>query len=67
MAVVTTDMEMAPDRPLAPWTEQGNSPAWWVAKGTSKGALNRDPYRRRDYVNGAYPFEKLKRVDEPNA
>lgn len=65
LAVVTTDMEMAPDRPLAPWSEQGSSPAWWVAKGTSKGALNRDPYRRRRYVDGAYPFEKLKRVEKP--
>ena len=65
LAVVTTDMEMAPDRPLAPWAEQNFGSAWWVAKGTAKGALNRDPYKRRNYVNGAHPFEKLKRVEKP--
>ena len=65
LAVVTTDMEMTPDRPLAPWDAQRLGPAWWFGKGTSKSALNRDPYARRDYAAGAHPFEKLKRVDEP--
>jgi reductive dehalogenase len=65
LAVVTTDMEMAHDLPLSPWAEQSYGPAWWVGKGTAKGALNRDPYARRNYVDGAHPFEKLKRVDKP--
>ncbi|WP_136441874.1 reductive dehalogenase [Pacificoceanicola onchidii] len=65
LAVVTTDMEMAQDLPLAPWAEQTLGPAWWIGKGSTKSALNRDPYRHRDYVNGAHPFEKLKRVDQP--
>lgn len=65
LAVVTTNMVMEPDRPLAPWEEQSLGPAWWLGKGTVKGAINRDPYRRRDYVNGAHPFEKLKRVEKP--
>lgn len=65
LAVVTTDMEMASDRSLAPLEEQTFGPAWWVAKGSAKGALNRDPYRRRRYMDGAYPFEKLKRVQKP--
>ena len=65
LAVITTEMAMTPDRPLAPLNEQKYGPSWWLGKGTSKSALNRDPYRRRRYVDGAQPFEKLKRVDKP--
>lgn len=65
LAAVTTNMEMETDRLLAPWAQQSYGPSWWVAKGTVKGAINRDPYRRRNYVDGAYPFERLKRVDTP--
>jgi len=65
LAAVTTEFEMACDQPLAPWDQQQYGSAWWVGKGSSKSAFNRDPYRKRHYVNGAYPFEKLKRVDEP--
>ncbi|MCP5088257.1 MAG: reductive dehalogenase [Rhodobacteraceae bacterium] len=69
LAVVTTDMEMTPDQPLAPMAAQPwfsmNGPSWWLGKGTPKSALNRDPYARRKYVNGAHSFEKLKRVDNP--
>ena len=69
LAVVTTDMELAPDLPLSPASEhpwfKTNGPAWWLGKGSSKSALNRDPYARRDYVKGALPFETLKRVDKP--
>ncbi|MEM1430177.1 MAG: reductive dehalogenase [Pseudomonadota bacterium] len=65
LAAVTTDMEMATDACLAPLAEQRFGPAWWVGKGTSKSALNRDPYAKRDYAMGAHPFETLKRVDTP--
>ena len=65
IAVVTTNFEMAVDAPLASWSDQPNGPAWWVGKGTSKSALNRDPYAKRRYVDGAHAFEKLKRVDTP--
>ena len=65
LAVVTTTFKMACDAPLAPWAEQPNSLAWWVGKGTSKSALNRDPYAKRNYADGAHAFEKLKRVDTP--
>ena len=65
LAAVSTDMTMAPDRILAAQSEQSFDAAWWVGKGTVKGALNRDPFRRRNYVDGALPFETLKRVDEP--
>ncbi len=65
LAAVTTNMQMACDAPLAPHSEQPTLPSWWIGKGTQKGALNRDPYARRRYVDGAHPFEKLKRVDTP--
>ncbi|WP_435137749.1 2Fe-2S iron-sulfur cluster-binding protein [Pseudopelagicola sp. nBUS_19] len=69
LAAVTTDMSLAHDEPLQPMAEQSwyrtLGPAWWLGKGFSKSALNRDPYRNRDYVNGAHPFERLKRVKEP--
>ena len=32
---------------------------------TSKNAFNRDPYAKRDFVDGALPFETLKRVETP--
>jgi len=63
LAAVTTTFAMEIDAPLAPMSEQGNALglAWKLAKGTVKGALNRDPYAKRDYADGALPFEKLKR------
>ena len=65
LAAVTTTMAMDCDAPLAPWDQQSYGPAWWVGKGTSKSAFNRDAYRKRNYVDGALPFETLKRVDAP--
>ncbi len=65
LAAVTTNMEISLDQPLAPWSEQSYGPAWWVGKGTVKSAFNRDAYRKRRYVDGAHPFETLKRVEEP--
>ena len=65
VAAVTTAFAMSVDQPLAPWAEQPNGLAWWIGKGTAKSAFNRDPYRKRRYVDGAHPFESLKRVDTP--
>jgi len=69
VAVVTTDFDMATDAPLAPLSEQPwsitSGPRWWVGKETQKNATNRDPFARRNYVDGAHPFEKLKRVETP--
>ena len=69
LAVVTTEMDLAHDAPLAamkdqPWFST-KGPAWWLGKGFAKSALNRDAYARRNYADGAHPFERLKRVDEP--
>ncbi|MEZ5889765.1 MAG: hypothetical protein R3D52_05610 [Xanthobacteraceae bacterium] len=69
LAAVTTTMALAPDRPLAPahWLDRMRShgPAWWIGTGTGKSALNRDPYRRREFRMGAHPFEKLERRETP--
>ena len=69
VAIVTTEMDLAMDLPLAkmadqPWFKT-KGPAWWLGAGFAKSALNRDPYANRRYVDGAHPFEKLKRVDLP--
>jgi len=60
LAVVTTNMEITTDLPLAPWKDQPwfktKGPAWLIGGRTSKNG---------DYVAGAHPFEKLKRVEKP--
>ena len=69
LGVITTSMELATDRPLAPRADQPwfhtQGPAWWLGKGFSKNAFNRDPFSKRKFVDGPHPFEKLKRVDTP--
>ncbi|MGQ0546010.1 MAG: reductive dehalogenase [Betaproteobacteria bacterium] len=49
LAAVTTTLELAPDAPLA---EQ-------------RTRFHKEPYAARELRMGAYPFEKLKRVEEP--
>lgn len=70
LAAVSTNFELAPDAPLAPaqhrhdrWRSHG--PAWWLGKGTLKGAFNHQAYADRDFRDGAFPFETLKRQDTP--
>lgn len=69
LAAVSTTFEMAPDAPLGPqdaaarWHSHG--PAWWLGLGTAKSALNHRPYEARDFRDGAWPFEDLKRVEQP--
>ena len=69
LAAVSTTFAMAPDRPLAPASEQqrwqSHGPAWWLGKGTLKSAFNREAFKNREFRQGAFPFEKLKRVDAP--
>lgn len=67
VAAVTTDMALATDAALSPEQPylKTHGPTWWVGKHSAKSALNRDPYRKRRYVDGAQPFERLKRVETP--
>jgi len=71
LAAVTTTFAIAPDRPLA--ARQGatrlRGPAWWLGgppgRAPLKNAWQREAYARREFRAGAYPFETLKRRDEP--
>ncbi|MBO9411379.1 MULTISPECIES: reductive dehalogenase [unclassified Ruegeria] len=69
LAAVTTEMEIAHGQPLRPMAQQPwfrtQGPAWWLGAGFAKNALNRDPFAKRRYVDGALPFETLKRVETP--
>ncbi|SFU16507.1 reductive dehalogenase [Pseudovibrio denitrificans] len=68
LAAITTTLELTPDQPLAPrnladiWSSHG--PAWQLGMGTFKNAFNRKPFENRDYHMGAFPFERIKRVEE---
>ncbi len=64
LAVVTTTLDLAADLPLVP----GQRPpaSYFTGFGThAKSHRNRDPFRARNYVDGAHPFETLKRVETP--
>jgi len=69
LSAVTMTLEIAADRPLArrgpadTWRSHG--PAWIVGKGTLKAAYNAKPYARRNFCQGAYLFETIKRRDTP--
>lgn len=67
MAAVSTTFAMAPDAPLAPsqdrWRSHG--PAWWLGQGTLKSAFHHTAYADREFRDGAFPFETLKRQDQP--
>ena len=69
VAVITTEMDIAHDAPLVSMAQQPTTAlgglGWKLGLGHAKSALNRDPFAKRRYVDGAHPFERLKRVDEP--
>ncbi|MBO27180.1 MAG: NAD-binding oxidoreductase [Rhodobacteraceae bacterium] len=61
LAVVTTDLALASDAPLAPLDRQ---PAF-ARRHPRRGTAAADPYIGRDFAMGPHPFEKLRRVDVP--
>ena len=64
LAAVTTDMEIAPDKPLKP---NATPPIGW-ATGLgrhARNAKNADPFAKRRFADGPHPFERLKRVETP--
>ncbi len=68
IAAVTTTFDMAIDLPLVPLRDQPKSThgiAWKLGKGFAKNAFNAVPFAKRRFVDGAHPFEDLKRVDDP--
>ena len=68
LAAITTGFEIAADAPLQAMADQPRSAfgiGWQVGKGSAKSAVNAVPYAKRRFVDGAHPFERLKRVDVP--
>lgn len=69
LAAVTTEFELSHDQPLAPLKDQNklksHGVSWQLGIGSAKSARNLDPYAKRRFVDGAHPFETLKRVDNP--
>jgi reductive dehalogenase len=68
LAVVTTSLDLGVDRPLVPLAEQPKSAfgiRWKLGTKSAKNALNVAPFAKRRFVDGAHPFETLKRVDDP--
>ncbi len=64
LAVITTTLDLAVDKPLAPGAKPPSS--WRTGLGShARTARTVDPYTSRDFANGPHPFETLKRVDEP--
>ncbi|WP_417522599.1 reductive dehalogenase [Marinovum sp.] len=68
LAAITTSFDLAADLPLVPLGQQPKSAfgtAWKLGRGFAKSASNAVPFRKRRFVDGAHPFETLKRVDRP--
>jgi len=72
IAAITTTFELSPDYILAASENnsfkdkmQSHGPAWWLGKGFKKNALNVREYAKRPFKLGAYPFERIKRVEKP--
>lgn len=69
LAAITTTMAMEPDAPLA--AEGGRNglrshgPSWWVGKGTARKQSTAEPFHDREFRMGPYPFETIRRRDEP--
>ncbi|MAQ84909.1 MAG: NAD-binding oxidoreductase [Maritimibacter sp.] len=64
LAVITTTMDMAPDKPILPGQPPGLAYSAGLGR-QAKTARTADPFAQRDFKDGAHPFERLKRVDEP--
>ena len=63
LAVVTTDLEMTPDAYLqsgqtAPWQDR-----WLPSHNSARKPV--EAYAKRQFKDGAYPFESINRVEQP--
>ncbi len=64
VAALTTTLELEPDRPLAP-DASAEGFSYRIGLGTARSAGTARPYAKRRFVDGAYPFETIKRVKTP--
>ncbi len=69
LAAVSTNLALAPDRPLGPdagrTTSKSQALAWQLGKGTARRAATATPYAKREFRLGPHPFETIKRRDTP--
>ena len=68
VAVVTTNLELTPDGPLAPRNALQNlaiAVKHWLGWGGTRPGWSRLDGRHRPWHLGRYPMEKVRRVDEP--
>ena len=70
LSVVTTELEVEPDRPLAKRGVVGAltstaGPGWLVGRDGTRAGLGRLNGDHRPLHMGRYPMERIKRVDEP--
>ncbi|WP_343231126.1 2Fe-2S iron-sulfur cluster-binding protein [Thalassovita aquimarina] len=65
LAVVTTTLDIAPDRPIDPHAKAPGGLKWRLGYGSGRSKKTAIPYEGRSFHLGPYPFEKLKRVDRP--
>lgn len=66
LAVVTTQLEIAPDRPLADGPQEAATALRWrLGYGTARSRKTALPYADRAFHLGPHPFETLKRTDRP--
>ena len=70
LAVVSTEMEMAPDGPLARRRWRATlrttwSPQWFLGRGGTRAGVGRLNGDHRPLHRGRYPMERIKRVAEP--
>ncbi len=67
LAAITTTFEVAPDLSLEPMEKQPASAfgaKWRFGGAFERNATNAVPFAKRRFVDGAHPFETLKRVEE---
>lgn len=66
LAVVTTNMAIQSDQPLAPMAAQRlNTLAWQWGTASAKSARNYIDFAKRRFTDGPHPFENLKRKELP--
>ncbi|MFK7836293.1 MAG: 2Fe-2S iron-sulfur cluster-binding protein [Sulfitobacter sp.] len=69
LAVITTDLSLAPDMPLAPLAAQPRAALsgihWQLGTHGGVNARSHDAFANRDFAAGPHPFETLKRVKDP--
>jgi reductive dehalogenase len=69
LAVVTTNLTMSTDLPLAPQglvsRLRSKGPTWWLGTASHKNAYAHVPFARRKFKDSLFPMEKIRRQEKP--